>query len=245
MSVVINRCITTPIRSASSSSGAVIFAASRRLQRTFSTNDKKGVEPLNVQSTRDYCVDTVYKSDYNAYLMGLLFPAQHRNAYFAIRAFNVEIATIKDQIPKTAIQSGQLRFNFWRDILKQIDEKKELPKHINQPVALELLQHVHDYGLSIRLLQRCLEARYSDMMNNGIIETMDELENYAEFGHSSILYLLLEVLGINNEQIQYAASHLGVSSGIVTLLRGYSHHAQQVLAKDCNFEYTFILSNFR
>lgn len=57
---------------------------------------------------------------------------------------------------------------------------------------------------------------------------MDDLENYAEYGHSSILYLLLEVLGINNDQIQIAASHLGVSSGIVTLLRGYAHHAQQV-----------------
>jgi UDP-N-acetylmuramate-alanine ligase len=57
---------------------------------------------------------------------------------------------------------------------------------------------------------------------------MDDLENYAEFAHSSLLYLLLEVLGINNEQIQISASHVGVSSGIVTLLRGYAHHSQQV-----------------
>lgn len=148
------------VLSSSSKATPLVITAFRRF---FSSNhnhhNHNDLETMNIQKTRDYCVETVYKNDYHAYIMGLLFPAQHRNAYFAIRAFNVEIATIKDQIPKTAVQSGRLRFNFWRDILKQIEEKKELPKHINQPVALELLQHVHDYGLSVRLLERCLEAR--------------------------------------------------------------------------------------
>ena len=66
-------------------------------------------------------------------------------------------------------------------------------------------------------------------MNQGqLLETMDALENYAEFSHSSINYLLLEVLGIHDEQMQYAASHVGVASGITVLLRGFAHHAANV-----------------
>jgi NADH dehydrogenase [ubiquinone] 1 alpha subcomplex assembly factor 6 len=131
--------------------------AVRQTRRAFSSLDNSDDD--NVQTSRDYCVDLVFRNDYQSYLMGLLFPAKHRNAYFAIKAFNVEVATIKDQIPKSAVQSGRLRFNFWRDILKQIDQKKDLPKHINQPVALELLDQVRDYDLNVRFLERCLEAR--------------------------------------------------------------------------------------
>jgi hypothetical protein len=59
-------------------------------------------------------------------------------------------------------------------------------------------------------------------------ETMDELENYAEQGHSSILYLILESLGVKDEASEYACSHVGVSSGIVTTLRAFPYHAKQV-----------------
>ena len=55
-------------------------------------------------------------------------------------------------------------------------------------------------------------------------QTLDQLEDYAEHGHSSILYLILESLGIQDKSAEYAASHIGVSSGIATILRGFPHH---------------------
>ncbi len=70
--------------------------------------------------------------------------------------------------------------------------------------------------------------RYSDILNGGLLEDMDALENYAEYSHSSINYLLLEVLGIHDEQMQYIASHVGVASGIMSLLRGFAHHSANV-----------------
>jgi phytoene/squalene synthetase len=57
-------------------------------------------------------------------------------------------------------------------------------------------------------------------------ESLSQLEDYTEKGHSSILYLLAESHGFKgNEQLDYMASHIGVSSGLVTLIRGIPFHA--------------------
>ena len=111
-------------------------------------------------STSTYCIDLVKKHDYESYLIGLLFPKQHRAAYFAIKAFNVEIATIRDQIPRNAQQAGRIRFQFWRDVLSDIQRSQSIAKHNNQPVALELAKHVTSYNLTARWFERCIEARY-------------------------------------------------------------------------------------
>lgn len=76
--------------------------------------------------------------------------------------------------------------------------------------------------------QRLLFDRYSDLSNNATYQTYDELENYAEFGHSSLLYLLLEILNVKDENIQFAASHIGVGNGLTAVIRGHAHHARNV-----------------
>jgi NADH dehydrogenase [ubiquinone] 1 alpha subcomplex assembly factor 6 len=71
--------------------------------------------------------------------------------------------------------------------------------------------------------------RYKDLSNELLI-SMDDLETYAECGHSSILYLILEILDVQNKNAEFAASHIGVSSGIVTTLRGFPHHSAKVIS---------------
>jgi len=55
-----------------------------------------------------------------------------RRTGFAVRAFNIEVATIQDQISDTKI--GQMRFKFWETSLTEI-YKDKIPKH---PVLIEL-----------------------------------------------------------------------------------------------------------
>lgn len=71
-------------------------------------------------------------------------------------------------------------------------------------------------------------GRYSDLSKNSDYKTYDDLENYAEFGHSSLMYTLLEILDVQDENMQYAASHIGVSAGLTALVRGHAFHASQV-----------------
>lgn len=91
-----------------------------------------------------HCVDLVRDRDMEGYLCGLLMPSRARRSYFAIRAFNVELASVKDggAIGRSIRrQSGgdhfgtdlslasRLRMQWWRDALGEIygddDDKDE------------------------------------------------------------------------------------------------------------------------
>jgi len=65
-------------------------------------------------------------------LCSLLLHKNIRRTGFAVRAFNIEVATIQDQISDTKI--GQMRFKFWETSLMDI-YKDKIPKH---PVLVEL-----------------------------------------------------------------------------------------------------------
>lgn len=66
------------------------------------------------------------------------------------------------------------------------------------------------------------------MMTPADFSTMDDLEDYAEYSQSSLLYLTLESMGVKDENTEFIASHLGVCKGILTLLRGHPVHQTQV-----------------
>lgn len=119
---------------------------------SFNRLDRFSTSAAGESSSEKYCLDLVRNRDYEGYLMGLLFPHQHRRAYFAVKAFNVEIATIRDSVPRSAGLSGKLRFEFWRDTLKTLSESKpgELTKKLQyakQPVVQEIvwLYSTHQY----------------------------------------------------------------------------------------------------
>jgi NADH dehydrogenase [ubiquinone] 1 alpha subcomplex assembly factor 6 len=63
-------------------------------------------------------------------------------------------------------------------------------------------------------------------------QDMKALENYSEGVYSSILYLLLQVLGIKDVKADHVASHIGKALGITTLLRSTVFVAQD--------QYTFL-----
>lgn len=48
---------------------------------------------------------------------------------------------------------------------------------------------------------------------------MSQLEDIAENSHSTLLYLQNELLRIEGNDASYAASHFGVCSGLVSLLK--------------------------
>lgn len=133
-----------------------LFCRSPALARGISTGTNGGE---TVQKASSYSLDLVKTKDYEGYLVGLLFPAQHRRAYFAVRAFNVEIATIRDQVPRSALQAGRMRFQFWRDALTSLSDNRKLQSFMRQPVAQELEYLVSNYDVNVRWLERSLEAR--------------------------------------------------------------------------------------
>jgi len=169
----------------------------------------------------DYCVDLVQNRDREGYLCGLLMPYESRRSYFAIRAFNVELASIKDGSVSRQVGGAQfeesgatmalkVRVQWWRDAIGQIYGDDKSP-HIgedgilanlassswNNPVVRVLDHAVHESKLTRRFLERLLETREDDLD----VKQLDSLRDaiaYAEGTFSSLFYLSLETVDVSD-----------------------------------------------
>nr|XP_056710516.1 NADH dehydrogenase (ubiquinone) complex I, assembly factor 6 [Euleptes europaea] len=167
-----------------------------------------------------YCVELVRKRDYEGYLCSLLLPAESRSSVFALRAFNVELAQIKDAVTQKTI--GLMRIEFWRKAIEDI-YRDNAPK---QPVARELWKAVKRQHLTKKWFMKIIDEREKNL-DDRAYRNIKELEAYAENTQSSLLYLTLETLGVKNIHADHAASHIGKAQGIVTCLRATPFHASR------------------
>ncbi|CAG8519717.1 682_t:CDS:2 [Ambispora gerdemannii] len=168
------------------------------------------------ESALKYCIDLVRKHDYENYLCSALYPKNLQHAYYAIRAFNVELAMIRESASNLLI--GKMRMQFWRESIDNIF--KGSPPH--QPVALLLNSALEHCKLSSLFFKRIINERDANLDNPPYMSIKD-LESYGENIASCLLYLQLELLGIKNIQADHAASHIGKATGIVTILRAFPY----------------------
>lgn len=171
-------------------------------------------------SSAEYCLDLVRQYDYENFLCTLLLSNQSRPSAFAIRAFNIEVARIEDQVSDPRL--GQMRMKFWEDSVEKIFAN-DAPKH---PVALELYRASKKHKLSKRYLKRLITAR-ADQLTSATFPNLEALEIYAENSVSSVYYLLLEASGVENIHADHVASHLGKAHGITNLIRSVPHNVQR------------------
>ncbi|CAH3032149.1 unnamed protein product [Pocillopora meandrina] len=182
------------------------------------------VEVRNVanttQTTSQYCINLVRNLDYENYLCLLLLPKISRTSVFAVRAFNVELARVQDSVSDPVI--GRMRLQFWRDTLEETFQGNP-PQ---QPVALELAKAVTKYKLTKQWFSRLIDARERSL-DNRPHETANALEEHSENAVSSVLYLILECLGIKDVHADHTASHLGKAIGVATALRSTPFHGSK------------------
>jgi NADH dehydrogenase [ubiquinone] 1 alpha subcomplex assembly factor 6 len=131
-----------------------------------------------------YNIELVKSSDFDGYLSGLLFPKSSIRAYYAIKAFNCEIAQIREQ-SKNNFLTGKIRFQFWRDVLEKIYNNQTLGKIGDNPLMQELAVSIKEHNLTRRYFDRIIEARINDFSDIGF-QNISELETYAESTYSSI-----------------------------------------------------------
>ena len=106
----------------------------------------------------NYCINLLQKRAYEQYIATLLLPPNIRRCGFAIRAFNVEISSIRDQV--SARNAGLGRTVFWQELVHKLFDRGGQPQgpHSipNHPVAKELsyvIQNVSLFALSYFFLQ--------------------------------------------------------------------------------------------
>ena len=181
-----------------------------------------------------YCLDLVKRRDYDRFLANLLLPdPKTRAAAFAVSAFNVEVASVRDQVTDKTI--GLMRLQFWRDTVESLYHKPET--ELQQPVARELRNAVREFDLSKELLQRIITSRERSLTDRPF-DSLEDAEKYAHDAFTSVNYLLLETLTKKTTKddsesnkleghARHAANQLGLAQGLTTLLRAVPYNASK------------------
>ncbi|ORZ31174.1 isoprenoid synthase domain-containing protein, partial [Catenaria anguillulae PL171] len=169
-----------------------------------------------------YCRDLVFKHDHDHYLASLFLPANKRAVSWGLRAFNIELANIRESVRDDTL--GRMRFQFWRDTIDSI-HRGQTPNH---PVAVMLAAGVHEFGLGAHRLKRVVNGRQDNFLTRQY-PSIDAIEEYAESTASTLMYLHLELQGVKSLEIDHIASHLGKAATMATLLRGTPFHLRSRL----------------
>ncbi|XP_069076600.1 NADH dehydrogenase (ubiquinone) complex I, assembly factor 6 isoform X1 [Pleurodeles waltl] len=167
-----------------------------------------------------YCLQLVRTRDHEGFLCSLLLPPESRSSALALKAFNVELAQVKDIVSQKNI--GLMRMQFWRTAVEDIYHDN--PPH--QPVAMQLWKAVKQHNLTKRWFTRIIDEREKNL-DDRAYRSIVELEKYAENTQSSLLYLTLETLGVKDVHADHAASHIGKAHGIITCLRAVPYHSSR------------------
>jgi NADH dehydrogenase [ubiquinone] 1 alpha subcomplex assembly factor 6 len=159
--------------------------------------------------------------DAPSHILQTFIPQSSRDAYLAIRAFNVDVARVADTTSTPTI--GMMRMQFWRDTVTKALAGTP-PK---EPVAILLARAAEDLHersggkarLSKSWFHRIIRTR-EDHLSNPPYPTLSALESYAENTYSTMLYLTLSTLPQASLTTDHIASHIGKAMGIAAVLRG-------------------------
>ncbi|OCH86396.1 hypothetical protein OBBRIDRAFT_242902 [Obba rivulosa] len=200
---------------------AVQQSARTTRSRFHSTHSSTSAPDGGVRDPVAYCRDIVRKRDYEAYLTSYFYPRELQGAFFALRAFYIELSTVQEAVSNLTL--GKMRMQFWRDAVKGIQDDRP-PRH---PIALALHEASKRANLPAYHLKRIIDARDAELHSPTHL-TLDSLVAHAESTSSTFLYLLLSLLNLSSSSLySHAASHVGISSSITTLLRALPYHASK------------------
>ena len=168
-----------------------------------------------------HCAELVRRLDRDRYIADLFAPADRRGALFALHAFNVEVARVREAI--TNPMAGEVRLQWWSDALiggARGDVRAN-------PVAAALLDAIDVHHLPRETFFALLDARIFDLYDDPM-PSVNDLEGYAGETASALIRLAgLILAGAADRQSADAAGHAGVAYAVVGLLRSFPLHARR------------------
>ena len=167
-----------------------------------------------------YCRDQVRRSDHDRYLTALFAPPRARDGLFALYAFNLEIARVRETVREPML--GQIRLQWWRDAIDEMPQGA-VRQH---PVALRLAAAIGSAELPRTTFHRLIEAREFDLAPTPPAD-LGALERYAEGTSATLMALAAALLGARGAGVEAAARHAGIGFALTGLLRAVPFHARQ------------------
>ncbi|GGE44822.1 phytoene synthase [Agaricicola taiwanensis] len=169
----------------------------------------------------DPCAALVRSADRDRFLATLFAPADRREHLFALYAFNIEIARVRDVVREPL--PGEIRLQWWREVIDGA-RAGEAEAH---PIAQRLLATIAANNLPREAFQGVIEARVFDLYNDPM-PSLSYLEGYCGETSSALLRLASIILaGGKDPGASDAAGHGGVALGITSVLRAMAFQRQR------------------
>ena len=70
------------------------------------------------RESAQHVLELVQSRDLEGYLVASFLPKESRRPYLALRAFNVEVASVRDSVGDNVL-AGQMRLQWWRDVVAE------------------------------------------------------------------------------------------------------------------------------
>ncbi|MCO5066210.1 MAG: phytoene/squalene synthase family protein [Rhizobiaceae bacterium] len=153
------------------------------------------------------------RADPDRYLSVLYASQASRAALFALYAFNVEIASVRDRIHDP--MPGEIRLQWWRDAIDSTSTEAAA----GHPLASGLMQAIARHELPPGAFDNYIEARIFDLYNDPMPSRTD-LEGYCGETASALIQLSALVLDkAAAPSFAELAGHAGCAQAIAGLLR--------------------------
>lgn len=200
------------------------FREHRSQRSQLQINSEEAKELLN------HCVRSTRERDFCNYVAALLMPPAAQPSVFALLAFNVELAIVRDQIKRNVGTAGIYRLQFWKDTIEAIyGNKGIIPR---QPVAKALKLFA---GEADPLLLKELVSARQQTLGDRPFESMSAVEEYGRSTYGTLMLLIMNSLARQHERelmltgrsvnvvvsdiTRKAVECMGASMEIITLVR--------------------------
>ena len=162
------------------------------------------------------------KFDYDRWLISLFAPMPSRSRIHALLAFNGEISKVRETV--TEVLLGDIRFQWWRDALNNMEDEK----YLNHPILRSLKIIISEHDLDTSLFEDIINARSKDLDPCPFVANTELLE-YARGTGGLLSGLTYRVMGNREEAGYKAAQQVGRAFALTGIIRAIPYHASQDL----------------
>lgn len=171
------------------------------------------------QGAFDYCRDVVREQDADRFLLSQFAKAEHREALWALFAFNYEIAKTREVVSETRL--GLIRLQWWREAIEEIYGDADLRDH---QVVRALQNVIHAYDLPQEWFETLIYAREFDL-EDVAPSALEGLLHYVDYTSTPLMKMAVSVTGgdADSEPVHPVA----VNYALMGVLRSVLHLARQ------------------
>jgi NADH dehydrogenase [ubiquinone] 1 alpha subcomplex assembly factor 6 len=166
-----------------------------------------------------YCAEQVRLYDHDRFMTAIFAPAAAREHLFALYAFNIELAKVREIVSEPLI--GQMRLQWWRDTLDRLYAGETVMHEVARPLGMA----VAACGIARADFDPLIDAREFDLDDDPPAD-MPALLAYAEGTVAPLLAIALRIAGGGSDAAEIARL-AGTGWALTGLLRAVPFHARQ------------------